>query len=124
LDRLPFLAAPKRPAFPLARGLFFGAGPTCAGQTHALLRSPRKPPSQFLSAPLDGLFIQASDLGEQPISPCAKTIGLHRHIPATLLIIQPTQQQIHLPMQPLIWMGHLLLAMGTLALMYLSLWHS
>jgi hypothetical protein len=38
---------------------------------------------------------------------------------ATLLFIQPTQQQIHLLMQFLIRMGRFLLAMGALALMNL-----
>jgi hypothetical protein len=41
-----------------------------------------------LPAPLDGLFIQARDLREQPISPSTNALGLHCHIPATLLFIQ------------------------------------
>jgi hypothetical protein len=70
---------------------------------------------------LDGLFIQARDLGQQSISPSPDAVGFHRHIPATLLFIQPTEQQIHLSMQLLIGMARFLLAMSTLALMQLGL---
>jgi hypothetical protein len=58
-----------------------------------------------LPSPLDGLFIQTRDSGQQPISTGTYALGLHRHIPAALLFIQSAQQQIHLPMQLLIRMG-------------------
>ncbi len=43
-------------------------------------------------------------------------IGLHRHIPAPLLLIKPTEQQVHLAMQNLVGMGRLLLTIRTLTL--------
>jgi hypothetical protein len=79
-------------------GLFFGAGPTSAGQTDSLLWPLRKLPGQFFSSPLDRLFVQARDLGEQPIFPSANAGGLHRHLPAALLFIQAAKPQIHRPM--------------------------
>jgi hypothetical protein len=58
-----------------------------------------------LPSRLPGLFIQTSDLGEQLISTSTNALGLHRHIPATLLFIQAAKPQIHLPMQFLLRMG-------------------
>ncbi len=43
-------------------------------------------------------------------------IGLYRHVPATLLLIQATEQQVHLAMQGLVGMGRFLLTSGTLTL--------
>jgi hypothetical protein len=76
-----------------------------------------------LSSTLDGLFIQARDLREQPIPTSTQAGGLHGNIPTVLLFIQSAKPQIHLPMQLLIWMEHFLLAMGTLELMHLCSWH-
>jgi hypothetical protein len=69
---------------------------------------------------LDGLLVQDRDLGEQPISTRTNPVGLNRDIPATLLFIQATEQEIHLAMQDLVGMRRLLLARGTLTLM--NLW--
>lgn len=74
---------------------------------------------QFLPSSLDRLFVQACDLREQAISTGTDAVGLHRDIPATLLFIQSAQQQIHLPMEFLIWMNGFLWAMGALAWMNL-----
>jgi hypothetical protein len=41
-----------------------------------------------LPSPLDGLFIQTRDLGQQPISTGIHALGLYCHIPAALLFIQ------------------------------------
>jgi len=101
----------------LALGLFFGAWATSAGQSDSLLRSLRQRPGQFLPSALDCLFVQARDLREQPIPTCTNAVGFHRDIPATLLFIQPTKPQIHLPMQVLIRMERFLLTMGALASM-------
>jgi hypothetical protein len=105
-------------------GLFFSAGPTSAGQSNSLLRPLAIAPRRVLPSPLDGLFIQTRDLGEQPISTATYALGLHRHLPATLLFIQPTKPQIHLSMQLLIRMRRFLLAMGARAVMHLCSWHS
>lgn len=90
-DHLPDLPAPMLPACPLALGLFFCAWPTSAGQPHSLLRSLSQGTCEFLPSRLPGLFIQTRDLREQPISTSTNAGGLHRHIPATLLFIQPTR---------------------------------
>jgi hypothetical protein len=79
------------PACPLALGLFFCAWPTSTGQPYSLLQSLSQGACEFLPSPLDGLFIQARDLHEQPISPSTNALGLHCHIPATLLFIQPAR---------------------------------
>lgn len=108
----------------LTPGLFFGAWPTGPWQPDPLLWSLRQGASELQPSPLDGLFIQACDLGQQPIATGTYAGGLHRHLPAKLLFIQAAQQQIHLPMQLLIRMRCVLLAMRTLAVMYLHSWHS
>jgi hypothetical protein len=77
-----------------------------------------------LPSPLDGLFIQTRDLGQQPISTGTHALGLYCHIPAALLFIQSAKPQIHLPMQLLIRMRHFLLAMRTLTMMHLCSWHN
>ena len=90
-DPPPFLAEPTLPGCFLAPGLFFGAGPTGSWQPHPLLWSLRQGTGQFLSAPLDGLLIQSRDLRKQAISTRPDAVGLHRNIPARLLLIQPTR---------------------------------
>jgi len=68
-----------------------------------------------LSPTLDRLFAQACDLRKLPISTSSNPIGLYRHIPATLLLIQSAQEEVHLAMEDLIRMDRFLLAMRTLA---------
>jgi hypothetical protein len=103
----------------LALGLFFSVWSTGPWQPDSLLWSLRQGAGQFLSSPLDRLFIQARDLREQALSTWTNALGLQRHLPAPLLFIQAAQQQIHLPMQLLIRMRRVLLAMRTLTLMHL-----
>ncbi|PZS03225.1 MAG: hypothetical protein DLM70_09285, partial [Chloroflexi bacterium] len=54
--------------------------------------------------------------------------GLHRRIPPTLLLVEPAQQQVHLPMLLLIGMpgtlGTLLPARWACTLMHRSTWHT
>jgi hypothetical protein len=54
-------------------------------------------------------------LGEQAISTSPYPLRFHCDVPAALLFIEPTQEQIHLSVQCLIGMNTFLLAMGTLA---------
>src|SRR6266571_32817 len=88
----------KASSVPSSAGSFFGAWPTSAGQSDSLLRSLSQGAGEFLPSTQDRLFVQSCDLREQPISTSTNAVGLQRHIPATLLFIQPAQQQIHLPM--------------------------
>jgi hypothetical protein len=72
---------------------------------------------------LNRFWIHAGDLRQQLISLRADPIGFHGHIPATLLLIQATEQEVHLAMQDSLAMWRILLARGTLTLMNLWRWH-
>jgi hypothetical protein len=47
----------------------------------------------------------------------SQLLGLQGHVPTALLLIQTTEQQVHLMVQLLVRMTVRLLAIGTLALM-------
>jgi hypothetical protein len=53
---------------------------------------------EFVSAPPDRLRMEAGDLCDPLKAPIPQTLGLSSGHPATLLLIQPAQQQIELPM--------------------------
>jgi hypothetical protein len=104
------------PAWFLAPHLFFGCWPTSTRQAYPLDWTLGQVVLQFLSPTVNRFGIHARDLSQELISMRTDPIGLHRHLPATLLFIQATEQQIHLPMQGLVGMDRCLLTIGTLTL--------
>jgi hypothetical protein len=53
---------------------------------------------QFLSTSPNGFLIDSSDLHQQPIGTPTHALRLQCQIPATLVFVEPTQEQIHLVM--------------------------
>jgi hypothetical protein len=103
----------------LAPHLFFGAQATSARQSHSIGWALGQFAFELLPSTLNRLGIHAADLRQKLISLRADPIGFHGHIPATLLLIQATEQELHLAMQALVGMRRILLAHGTLTLMNL-----
>ncbi len=52
----------------------------------------------FVASPPDRLGMQTRDLGDSLESAMPQPLGLTRGHPATLLLAQPTQQKVELPM--------------------------
>jgi hypothetical protein len=103
----------------LAPHLFFSARTPCARQSHSVDWALSQFALEFLASTLNRFGIHAGNLRQQLISMRADPISFHGHIPATLLLIQATEQEVHLAMQDLVGMRHILLARGTLTLMNL-----
>jgi len=82
----------------LAPHLFFCGWAASTGQSHPIGWTLGQVVLEFLSPTSNRFGIHAGDLSQELISLRTDPIGLHRHIPATLLLIEPTEQQIHLPM--------------------------
>lgn len=53
---------------------------------------------EFVAATPDRLGVQAGNLGDPLEATVPQSLGLTRRHPATLLFVQPAQQQIELPM--------------------------
>jgi len=100
----------------LAPHLFFCCWATSTGQSHPIGWTLSQVVLKFLPPTVNRFGIHAGDLSQELISMRTDPIGLHRHIPATLLFIQATEQQIHLPVQGLVGMDRFLLTIGTLTL--------
>jgi hypothetical protein len=47
----------------------------------------------------DRLFVQTRHLGQQTISAMTDALGLQRHKPTALILVQPAEQHEHLPVQ-------------------------
>jgi hypothetical protein len=65
---------------------------------------------------LDRLGIHARDVRQHLVSIGTKSLGLHRYVPATLLLIQSAEQQVDPTMTFLLRMGRFLLTGSTLTL--------
>jgi hypothetical protein len=101
------------------RAFFFHRWSSTTRQTHPL----HGPVSQLaiqLGAPAaNGVDVQARDLGQPGDTTMTELLGFQGHVPAALLFIQPTEEQIHLVMKLFVWMVAGLLAIGTLALVHI-----
>jgi hypothetical protein len=75
-----------------------------AGQTHVIGGPARQVQIQFLSAPADRLDVHPGDLRQQRVAAMADLHRFQRHVPSPLLLIQTTQQQVHLSMNRLVGM--------------------
>jgi hypothetical protein len=79
---------------------------------------------QFASTPAYGAHAHACDHRQLPVPTVTNPLGLQRHVPAALLLVQPTKKQVHLVMSQLVRMTVSNLAMGALATMERSQRHS
>ena len=98
--------------------LFFYRRPPAARQANTICRSILQLVVEFLSTTTNGIDMHPCDLGHQGRTTVSQLLGLQGHIPTTLLLIQTTEQQVHLMVQLLVWMATRLLATWTLASMY------
>jgi hypothetical protein len=97
--------------------LFFDWRPPAARQAHAVDGPILQRGVEFSSAPADCIDMHSCDLGHQGRTTMSQLLGLQGHVPTALLLIQTTEQQVHLMVQLLVWMTVRLLAIWTLALM-------
>jgi hypothetical protein len=96
--------------------LFFDRWPPTAGQSHTVSGSILQLGVEFSLAPADRIHMHSCDLGHQGRTTMPQLLGLQGYVPSTLLLIQTTQQQVHLMVQFLVWIIVSLLATRTLAL--------
>ena len=78
---------------------------------------------QFFPSPADGIDVQAREPGDEPIPTVPELGTLDGGVPASLLLIEPTEQEIHLPVDLLVGMMIQAEAVGALALMDFLLRH-
>ena len=78
---------------------------------------------QFLPSPADRIDVQAREPGDEPIPAVPEPGTLDGGVPAPLLLIEPTEQEVHLLMDFLVGMVFLAKAVGALALMDFLLGH-
>jgi hypothetical protein len=78
---------------------------------------------QFFPAPADGIDMQSRELGDEPVSTMPELGTLDGGIPAPLLFIEPTEQEIHLRVDLLVRMMIQAEAVGALARMDFLLGH-
>jgi hypothetical protein len=97
--------------------LFFDWQPPAARQAHTVDGPILQCGVEFSSAPADCIDMHPCDLGHQGRTTMSQLLGLQGHVPTALLLIQTTEQQVHLMVQLLVWMTVRLLAIWALALM-------
>ena len=78
---------------------------------------------QFFASPTDRIDMEARQARHKPIPAVPELGTFDGGVPAPLLLIEPTEEQIHLPMNLLIGMAFRIEAMGALALMDFLLRH-
>jgi hypothetical protein len=97
--------------------VFFNPWSPATRQAHTLGGPTLQLGVEFSSTPTDGIDMHSCDLGHQGRATMSQLFGLQGHVPPALLLIQTTEQQVHLMMQFLGWMIVRLLTIWTLALM-------
>jgi hypothetical protein len=97
--------------------VFFDRWSPTTRQAHAVDWSTLQLGIEFSSTAANGIDMHSCDLGHQGCTTMSQPFGLQGHVPAALLLIQTTEQQVHLMVQLLVWMILRLLAMWTLTLM-------
>jgi hypothetical protein len=78
---------------------------------------------QFFPSSADRIDVQAREPGDEPVPAVPKPGTLDSGVPAPLLLIEPTEQEVHLLVDFLVGMGFLAKAIGALALMDFLLRH-
>jgi hypothetical protein len=97
--------------------LFFNWRPPAARHAHAVDGPIQQRGVEFSSTPANCIYMHSCDLGHQGRTTMSQLLGLQGHVPSALLLIQTTEQQVHLMMQFLVWMIVRPLTIWTLALM-------
>jgi len=98
--------------------LFFNGIPPTARQPHTIQGAVGQLDIQLLSATANGIDVHACDQGHPGGTTLPELLRFQGYIPASLLFIQTSEEQIHLVMEFLVRMFSRLLAIWTLALVY------
>ena len=78
--------------------LFFDARTTSAGQSDLIDGSISQFVVEFVTAPPNRFRMEAGDLGDPLKTTMPQALGLSPRNPTTLLLVQPAQEKIELPM--------------------------
>jgi hypothetical protein len=78
--------------------LFFDARTTSTGQSDLIDGSISQFVVEFVAAPPNRFRMEAGDLGDPLKTTMPQALGLSPRNPTTLLLVQPAQEQIELPM--------------------------
>jgi len=76
---------------------FFRRRPAATRLAHPVNWATNQRCCQLHAPATNRLFVYPSDFEQNTVSPITYPLGFHCQKPAPLLLIQPTQQQIHLP---------------------------
>src|SRR5712691_649328 len=79
----------------MVKSFFFRPWSAATRQPNSIDRAVLQRGSQLPAPPSNRLFIDARDFKQDSVGAVPKPLRFHRQIPAPLLLIQPTQQQIH-----------------------------
>jgi len=97
---------------------FFYRGAACTGQANPVGGAITQPGFEFIFATADGPLAQSRDLSNQLDAPVAIALGFEGGIPAPLLFVAATEDEIDLMMDDLLRMISLALALQACTLMY------
>src|SRR5713101_1645439 len=96
-------------------GVFFDRWSTSTGLADPVARSVHQRSSQLLSSAPNGLLVHPADLHQQPIGPPSHALRFKRQVPATLVFVKTTQEQVRLIMSLSLRMGFTSAARAALA---------
>src|SRR5216684_4099201 len=105
------------------KGVFFDRRSTSTGLADPVGRSVHQRRSQLLSSTPNGLLIDPSDLHQQPVGPPAHALRFKRQVPAALVFVKTTQEQVRLLMSLSFRMGFASAAWAALAGVDRLGWH-
>src|SRR5512135_3423331 len=104
-------------------GTFFQRRASPAGEPDPIGGAILQRGRQFVPAPAEGIDVQAREPGDEPVPAVPELGTLDGGVPASLLLIEPTEQEIHLPVDLLVGMMIQAEAVGAQALMDFLLGH-
>ena len=107
----------------MTSGTFFQGRAAPAGQPDSVGGAILQGRRQFLPPPADGVDMQPGDAGDEPIAAVSELGTLDGGIPAALLLIEPAEQQVHLPVELLLGVRPRAETVGALAAMNFPLGH-
>jgi hypothetical protein len=81
--------------------VFFDERTPAAGESDPVGGAILERLGQLLPTPPDGVDVQPGEEGDEPIAAVPELVTLDGGVPAALLLIEPTEQQVHLAMEVL-----------------------
>ena len=80
----------------------FERGPSATGQPHPVGWSAVERVGAFFPPPANGIDVQTSDQGDEAIAAVADAGAFDGGVPTALLLIEPVEKQVHLPVDNLL----------------------